>query len=33
MILPIILPFNLLKAAVNSVVIFLIYKPIGRFLK
>jgi riboflavin transporter FmnP len=33
MILPVILPFNLLKAAVNSVVIFLIYKPIGRFLK
>jgi riboflavin transporter FmnP len=32
MILPVILPFNLLKAAVNSVVIFLIYKPIARFL-
>lgn len=32
MILPIILPFNLLKAAVNSVVIFLIYKPIAKFL-
>ncbi len=32
MILPAILPFNLLKAAINSAVTFLIYKPIARFL-
>lgn len=32
MILPILLPFNLLKAGINSIIIFLIYKPIARFL-
>jgi len=32
MILPIILPFNLLKAGINGAVTFLIYKPIARFL-
>jgi len=32
MIIPILLPFNLLKAGVNSVVAFLVYKPIARFL-
>ncbi|MFA5636392.1 MAG: ECF transporter S component [Anaerovoracaceae bacterium] len=32
MILPILLPFNLMKAGINSIVIFLIYKPIARFL-
>lgn len=32
MILPVILPFNLMKAAINSMVIFLIYKPIAKFL-
>lgn len=32
MVLPIFLPFNLLKAAINSVITFLIYKPIARFL-
>ncbi|PKM85398.1 MAG: ECF transporter S component [Firmicutes bacterium HGW-Firmicutes-11] len=32
MILPILLPFNLLKAGVNGLIIFLIYKPIARFL-
>jgi riboflavin transporter FmnP len=32
MILPILLPFNLLKAGVNSIIIFLIYKPIARLL-
>ena len=32
MILPILLPFNLLKAVLNSIVIFLIYKPIAKYL-
>lgn len=32
MILPILLPFNLIKAVVNSVVTFLIYKPIAKLL-
>lgn len=32
MILPILLPFNLLKAGINSIIIFLIYKPIARLL-
>lgn len=32
MILPILLPFNLLKAGVNGLIIFLIYKPIARYL-
>lgn len=32
MILPIILPFNLLKAGINALITFLIYKPIARYL-
>lgn len=32
MILPAILPFNLLKAGINSIITFIIYKPIARFL-
>ncbi len=32
MILPILLPFNLMKAGINSIIVFLIYKPIARFL-
>ena len=32
MILPAILPFNLLKAAINTVVVFLLYKRISPFL-
>ncbi|HHX13328.1 MAG TPA: ECF transporter S component [Clostridiales bacterium] len=32
MLLTVIIPFNLLKAVINSVVTFLIYKPLSRFL-
>lgn len=32
MLLPVIIPFNLLKAGVNSVVTFLVYKPISRVI-
>ena len=32
MILPIVLPFNLLKAGINSMICFLIYKPIAKYL-
>ena len=32
MILPIIIPFNLLKAGINAIVTFFIYKPIARYL-
>ncbi|MBQ6539653.1 MAG: ECF transporter S component [Oscillospiraceae bacterium] len=32
MLLPIILPFNLLKAGINSAVTFFIYKPISRYI-
>lgn len=32
MLLPIIVPFNLMKAGINSVVVFLLYKSISRFL-
>lgn len=32
MILPIVLPFNLLKAGINSMISFLIYKPIAKYL-
>ena len=32
MLLPIIMPFNLLKAGINALVTFLTYKPIARFL-
>ena len=31
MLLPIIIPFNAIKTVINSVVVFLIYKPISRF--
>ena len=33
MLLPIILPFNLLKAGINGAVTFLLYKPVSTFLK
>lgn len=32
MIVPAIIPFNLLKAGINSVVTFLVYKPVSSFL-
>lgn len=32
MILPIVLPFNLLKAGINALVSFLVYKPIAKYL-
>ncbi len=32
MVLPILLPFNLMKAGINSIIVFIIYKPIARFL-
>ena len=32
MLLPVILPFNLLKAGINSVLTFLVYKPISRYV-
>jgi riboflavin transporter FmnP len=32
MLLPIILPFNLLKSGINALITFFIYKPIARFL-
>lgn len=32
MILPILLPFNLMKAGINSIIVFIIYKPIAKFL-
>lgn len=33
MIVPIIIPFNLLKAGINSVITFFVYKPVSRILK
>ena len=33
MILPIILPFNLLKAGINCVVTFILYKPLSNLIK
>lgn len=30
MLLPVIIPFNLLKAGINSVIIFVVYKPLKR---
>lgn len=33
MIVPIIIPFNLLKASINSALTFLVYKPVGRVLR
>ena len=32
MILPVIVPFNAMKAGINAVVTFLLYKPLSRFL-
>ena len=32
MLVTVILPFNLLKAGINSVITFLVYKPISRFV-
>ncbi len=32
MLLPIIIPFNLIKAGINATVTFIIYKPLRRFL-
>ena len=28
MLLPVIIPFNLLKAGINSVIVFILYKPV-----
>jgi len=33
MILPIIIPFNLIKAGINAVVTFAVYKAVSRFIK
>lgn len=33
MVLPIIIPFNLIKAGINSVITFFIYKPISKIFK
>ena len=33
MLLPVIIPFNLIKAGINGVVTFLLYKPISNFIK
>lgn len=33
MILPIIIPFNLIKAGINAVVTFVVYKAVSRFIK
>ncbi|WP_229711371.1 ECF transporter S component [Pectinatus frisingensis] len=32
MLLPIIIPFNLLKAGINSILVWIIYKPVSRFI-
>jgi len=32
MLLPVILPFNLLKAGINSVITFLVYKTVSRYV-
>ncbi|MDD4188490.1 MAG: ECF transporter S component [Eubacteriales bacterium] len=32
-IVPVILPFNLIKAGLNSIIVGLLYKPLSRFLK
>lgn len=32
MIIPVILPFNLIKAVINSAIAFTVYKSVGRFL-
>ena len=33
MLVPVIIPFNLLKAGINSIATFIIYKPLSKFLK
>ncbi|WP_213974236.1 ECF transporter S component [Tepidanaerobacter acetatoxydans] len=33
MIIPIIIPFNLLKASINSTLTFLVYKPVGKVMR
>ena len=33
MLMPVIIPFNLLKAGINGLVTYLVYKPIGRLLR
>lgn len=33
MLVPVIIPFNLLKAGINAVVTYVVYKPIGRIVK
>lgn len=33
MLLPVIIPFNLLKAGVNGIVTYFVYKPIARLVK
>ena len=32
MIVPVILPFNILKGVINGIITFIIYKPISRYL-
>ena len=33
LLVPAIIPFNLLKAGINSVATFIVYKPLSKFLK
>ena len=33
MLIPIIIPFNLLKATLNSILTIFVYKPVGKFMK
>ena len=33
MLMPAIIPFNLIKACINSVLTVFVYKPVGRFLR
>jgi len=33
MIIPVIIPFNMLKASLNSVLTVFVYKPVGKFLR
>ena len=33
MLVPIIIPFNLIKAGANSIITFLVYKSVGRILR
>ena len=32
MLLPVIIPFNLIKAGINALITFLVYKPLARYL-